>query len=225
MRGTGKARSDRPVSWRTRSAAPHRQGMVGAASRLVWDLEYLVGRWDYLGADQQAPRYRAVAAAIERGLTVTGAVLDIGCGSGLLARHLSPRAVARYVGIDLSPIAVAEAQHAHAGLGSEVLVADLRSWVPHTTAAILVFNETLYYMARPIQVVQRYVNWLHPRGEIVVSMYHQAWLRNPVVRARVDAIWRGLARSLRTVDVHVVFDTNGQKRGRVVRFARSKEES
>lgn len=221
---TGRVASDRPVSWRSRFGAPHRQGLVAAASRLVWNLGYLVGRWEYLGSGQQAPRYRAVAAAIERGLTVSGAVLDIGCGSGVLARYLSPQAGARYVGIDVSPIAVAEAQHACAGLDSEVLVADLRSWVPHATAAILVFNETLYYMARPIQVVERYGNWLHPDGEIVVSMYHQAWLRNPVVRARVDAVWRGLARSLRTVDVQVVFEANGQKRCRVVRFARTNEE-
>lgn len=186
---------------------------------MLWEVGYLLGRWEYLASDQQAPRYRAVASAVDRGLTVAGAVLDVGCGSGALVRYLSPPAATCYIGIDISPTAIAKARRVHAGRGSKFLVADLRSWAPSTTAAVVVFNETLYYMRKPLAVIRRYAASLGPDGELVVSMYHRPWLRNPIARARVDAIWRGLARSLQTVDVQIVFDTHGHKRCRVARFA------
>jgi trans-aconitate methyltransferase len=193
--------------------------MVGVVPRLLWDVSYLTGIWGHFPSDDQAPRYRAVAAAIDQGLTVPGTILDIGCGNGVLAHYLSPPAVARYAGVDISWVAVTAAQQACAGLGTEFLVADLRSWVPPTTAAVVVFNESLYYLVRPVQVVHRFAAGLHPGGEIVVSMYHERWLHNPILRARTDSIWKGLARSLRTLDVHVVLDGHGHKHYRVARFA------
>lgn len=194
--------------------------------RRWWDRSYLTGKWGHFASDDQAPRYRAVAAAIDQGLTVAGSILDIGCGNGVLIHHLSPPAVARYVGVDISSVAVAEAQRACGGLGAEFFVSDLRSWVPRTTAAVVVFNESLYYLVRPVHVVHRYAALLRPGGEIVVSMYQQGWLHNPIMRARTDGIWRRLARSLRTLDVDVVLDgSHGQKRYRVARCAINHEAS
>jgi trans-aconitate methyltransferase len=193
--------------------------MAGVVPRLLWDVSYLTGTWGHFPSDDQAPRYRAVAAAIDQGLTVPGAILDIGCGNGVLAHYLSPPAAAHYVGADISWVAVAAAQQACAGLGAEFLVADLRSWVPPTTAAAVVFNESLYYLVRPVQVVHRYAARLQRGSEIVVSMTHERWLHNPILRARTDGIWKGLARSLRTLDVHVVLDGHGHKQYRVARFA------
>jgi trans-aconitate methyltransferase len=193
--------------------------MAGIVPRLLWDFSYLNGTWRDFPSDDQAPRYRAVAEAIDQALTAPGAILDIGCGNGVLAHYLSPAAVARYVGVDISGVAVAAAQRACTGLGADFLVADLRRWEPHATAAVLVFNESLYYLLRPVQVVHRYAAGLYPGGTIVVSMYHERWLHNPTLRARTDFIWKRLARSLRTLDVHVVLDGHGQKQYRVARFA------
>jgi hypothetical protein len=47
----------------------------------------------------------------------------------------------------------------------------------------------------------------------------QRRLRNPILRARVDGIWKGLSRSLRTLDVHDVPDCHPHYRCRVARFA------
>ena len=218
-----EARSDGDVSWRSRYQAPKRR-IAGVVPQLLWDVSYLTGAWRSFPSDDEAPRYRAVAAAIDQGLAATGAILDIGCGNGVLAHYLSPPAAARYVGADISWVAVAAAQQACAGLGAEFLVADLRSWEPHTTAAVVVFNESLYYLIRPVRVVHRYAARLQPGGEIVVSMTHERRLHNPILRARIDGIWKGLSRSLRTLDVHVVHDGHGHKHYRVARFATINDE-
>jgi hypothetical protein len=101
----------------------------------------------------------------------------------------------------------------------EFLVTDLQSWVPPTAPAVAVFNEILYCLRRPIPVVCRYAAGLHPGGEIVVSMSHERWLHNPIARARINGIWRGLSRSFRALDAAAVLDGHGQKHCRVVRFA------
>jgi SAM-dependent methyltransferase len=219
--GFRRATSDGDVSWRSRYEAPN--GRTAGVVPRLWDFSYLTGTWRDFPSDHQAPRYRAVATAIGEGPTVPGAILDIGCGNGVLAHYLSPAAVARYVGVDISGVAVVAAQQACAGLGAEFLVADVRSWEPHTTAAVLVFNESLYYLLWPVQVVRRYAAGLHPGGVIVVSMYHQRWLRNPMLRARTDFIWKRLARSFRMLDVRSVVDGHGQKRYRVATFATNNE--
>lgn len=216
--------SDDDRSRRTRYEAPDGR-VAGGVRRLLWEVSYLSRIWGHLRSDVESPRYQAIAAAIEQGPTVPGAILDIGCGNGQLAHHLSPPAMARYVGVDISGVAVAEAQQACAGLGAEFVVADLRSWVPPTTAAVVVFNESLYYMVRPVQVVHRYAARLHPGGAIVVSMHHERWLHTPIERAHINGIWKGLARSLRTLDVHVVLDGDGQKHCRVARFATTNHKS
>lgn len=216
--GLRRATSDGDVSWRSRYEAPNRR-MAGVVPRLLWDVSYLTGAWRGFSSDDEAPRYRAVAAAIDQGLAATGAILDIGCGNGVLAHYLSPPAAARYVGADISWVAVAAAQQACAGLGAEFLVADLRSWEPHTTAAVVVFNESLYYLVRPVRVVHRYAARLQPGSEIVVSMTHERWLHNPILRARIDDIWKGLSRSLRTLEVHDVLDGHPHNHCRVARFA------
>ena len=59
-----------------------------------------------------------------------GRVLDLGCGTGLCALRVRPRAT-RLVGVDLSPVMVAQAQARQ--LYDAVLCADFHDWLPTST--------------------------------------------------------------------------------------------
>lgn len=82
------------------------------------------------------------------------AVLDLGCGNAIhLARALAGRAVSRYVGYDLSEIALAEARENLAGLGCAVRLqrADLRAGM-HSEAEkfdLIVASFALHHLLAP----------------------------------------------------------------------------
>jgi hypothetical protein len=70
-----------------------------------------------------------------------GAVLDVGCGEGLLG----------YFGID------------------QINGIDANTYEPDGRFAVIVFNESLYYFADPLACLRRYERWLD--GVFVISMY------------------------------------------------------
>lgn len=161
--------------------------------RAFWDLQHRRGVWKRrLAADDERLRYETLTAAIEDGGR-TGSLLDLGCAHGRLLDQLDPKGHPRYVGVDISPAAIATAQRAHAGSGAGFVAADIRSWSAETTFDSIVFNEVLYYFTRPSSLVRRYAHRLSPGGAMYVSMYQPAWWREPAMRARINQIWRGLA--------------------------------
>ncbi|MBO0728370.1 MAG: class I SAM-dependent methyltransferase [Acidimicrobiaceae bacterium] len=159
----------------------------------IWELQHRCGVWRRrLAADDECLRYETLTAVIETGGR-TGTLLDLGCAHGTLLEYLDPRGHPGYVGIDISPAAIAAGQRTHGGSGARFIAADVRSWSAETTFDSIVFNELLYYFARPWSLLRRYVRWLSPGGTIYVSMYQPVWWRQPVMRARINQIWRRLA--------------------------------
>src|SRR5262249_18444532 len=98
------------------------------------------------------------------------AILDVGCGHGGLLRLLQPYGLSRYHGIDLSPEAVRRARSLGVP-GTSFDVADFQEWSSPTRFGIIVFSETLYYAARPVEVLSRYAAWLEPGGFFIVSQW------------------------------------------------------
>ena len=147
-----------------------------------WDAQYAGGYWDFLGSEEEARRLRAVAELVHRHAP-GAAVLDVGCGEGLLREHLG--SAVSYVGIDLSREAIARAgaraRPASGGPAAEFLVADAESWQPGRRFGAVVLNECLYYFERPLAAARRCLGWLEPGGVMVVSTF-----RGP----RADAIAR-----------------------------------
>src|SRR3954454_119623 len=79
-----------------------------APSAATWDAEYAAGRWAYLGELPELARFSVLAGYL-RHFKPGGAILDVGCGEGALAKRLSAGDFRRYVGVDLSAAAIEKA--------------------------------------------------------------------------------------------------------------------
>ena len=95
-----------------------------------------------------------------------GAVLDVGCGQGVLARRLANSSYSRYVGIDLSGSAISVAQQ-QPPERSSFFAADCEDYSPTEQFDVIVFNEVLCCLHDPLRTVERYARSLEARRSSV----------------------------------------------------------
>lgn len=166
----------------------------------TWEAQYAAGRWDFLARLPELARFSVLAGYIHH-LKPGGAVLDTGCGQGILLSRLPSACYSRYVGIDVSSSAIAVAQKRHSER-STFLVANCEEYSPGEHFDVIVFNEVLCCLRDPVRTVERYARSLKPDGLLLVSL---------CTAARGSAtILRRLKRVYATVDeVRVVH--NGRK--------------
>jgi 2-polyprenyl-3-methyl-5-hydroxy-6-metoxy-1,4-benzoquinol methylase len=169
-------------------------------SAQTWEAQYAAGRWDFLGELSELARFSVLAGYICH-LQPAGAVLDCGCGQGMLLRRLPSSSYARYVGIDVSASAIAVAKQAQ-NERSEFLVADCELYSPVENFDVMVFNEVLCCLGDPLRTVERYARSLNPGGLVLVSLCTAA-------RGSATILWR-LKRAFALVDeVRVVHGDRG----------------
>jgi SAM-dependent methyltransferase len=170
------------------SAALHRRihatGRGDApAERAAWERQYAAGTWTFMRELDELARY-AVIAAYAHHLAPGGAVLDVGCGEGLLVDHLRPLGYRQYLGIDVAAAALAQGA-ARRDERTELVAADAECYVPPGRFEVVVFNESVYYFRDPVATLGRYEMALAEGGAFIVSTF-----RTP----RADAIVRQLVR-------------------------------
>ena len=158
-------------------------------SAAVWDQQYGDGRWDYLANPGERARFAVIVGLLT--VTPDPAVLDVGCGDGVLYRRMRPYGCARFVGVDMSRVAVEKAA-ATAGPEAQFVAADASAYRPEGLFDAIVFNEMLYYLHEPIAEVRRYAGALAPGGRLIVS----TWGGSP----RGAAILRQLRRSFGLIE-------------------------
>ena len=163
-------------------------GLVQSAQ--TWEAQYAAGRWDFLGQLSELARFSVLAGYIAH-LKPGAAVLDVGCGQGVLPRRLPGAAYSRYVGIDLSGSAIAVAQQ-QPPLRSTFLAADCEEYACTERFDVIVFNEVLCCLRDPLSTVARYAQSLTSGGLLLVSMCTAA-------RGSATILWR-LKRAYATVD-------------------------
>lgn len=135
-----------------------------------WNQQYTNSEWAYMANLPELGRYSIIAGYCQF-LKPAGSVLDIGCGTGLLAQRLA--AGTPYIGIDLSEAAVTQADQLHL-VNATFIAADANCYEPSQTFDIIVFNESLWYLKNPGDQVKRYQRFLTPGGYFVVSMWYAA---------------------------------------------------
>ncbi|MBF9132216.1 class I SAM-dependent methyltransferase [Plantactinospora sp. S1510] len=149
-------------------------GGVPTVGRREWNEEYRRGRWRYLGEPDEAARYQAIVARI---LTAGATeVLDLGCGEGLLARHLETAGfTGRYVGVDWAHSALPPT----GGPNRRFVCANLAQLPVRGQFAVVVLSEVLYYLDDPDRALAEALALVAPAGELVVSLYRPAAERHP----------------------------------------------
>lgn len=138
--------------------------------KAAWDTQYRRGIWDYLNDNLEVERFEAViqqAALYAPG----GKMLEIGCGEGILQSRMPPGSYTKYAGIDLSKVAIRKAARLQ-NEQTKYICADMETYQPSDNFDLIIFNESLYYGKDPVQLLQRYVQFLEPAGHIIISIYN-----------------------------------------------------
>jgi len=159
-------------------------------SAQTWDAQYAAGRWDFLADLSELARFSVLAGYICH-LKPGGAVLDTGCGQGVLLRRLPGSCYSRYVGIDVSASAIGVARERQ-NERSTFVAADCEEYSPQAHFDVIVFNEVLCCLHDPLRTVERYAQYLNPGGLLLVSLCTAA-------RGSATILWR-LKRAYATVD-------------------------
>ena len=155
-----------------------------------WNRNYMSGMWAHLHDLSERARFMVTIAYIVS-LKPQAAVLDVGCGEGILFRLYRPHGYSRYLGIDISD-ACLQALTAWQDDKTHFLQADAEHYRPSDTFDVIVFSETLYYFRDPLGTTARYAESLRTDGFFVVSTYARS------IRAR--AILRELKKNYHVID-------------------------
>jgi len=167
-------------------------GVVEIPHIAVSESEYAEGRWERLGGDREFPRLALVSALIDKFANGNGAVLDLGCGTGALARGVCNGTKRLYLGIDISPEVIRTARE-EAPLCAGFWVWDLEKGLPDDVKArapfaVIVFSEVLYELEEPLRIVRACEDLLRPDGVFVYSVWDPR--RNNVLLRRLVAYGR-----------------------------------
>jgi SAM-dependent methyltransferase len=155
------------TSWETR----RRRGDVPVSGE-VWETEYSGEKWDFLERISELGRYSIIAGYIAY-LKPQAAVLDIGCGEGLLFDRYQGQGYSKYLGVDLSQVAIARLLDRQ-NEKTHFISADAEHFEPTESFDIIVFNESVYYFHNPLICVKRYCNYLKSDGLIILSICHNS---------------------------------------------------
>lgn len=132
-----------------------------------WDSQYRNGHWDYLKFKGERPHYSAVAECIHQHHH-NGSIVDLGCGFGELWKYLYEDEKKKYTGIDYSAEAIKMAKQLQENC---FYLCDINDYIPSEKLEIIVINEVLYYIPRPLEMLNKVFHWLTRNGVVILSLY------------------------------------------------------
>jgi SAM-dependent methyltransferase len=147
--------------------------------KTLWEHQYETGHWDFLHTLGELGRFSVLVGYLHE-LKPNGAVLDIGCGEGLLFKRLQTTSRSQYLGLDISAAAIEKARAAGTG---PFMCVDAEHFVVSDSYDVIVFNESLYYFTDPVGTVVRYASALRPDGIMIVSTFLRSRRGRAILRA------------------------------------------
>ena len=155
---------------------------IEAAKRRLWNNEYSNGRWDHLDTRDDCHVERLLERFASR-----GRILDLGCGSGVLAANLEPASYTEYVGVDISDVAIKRARERaqeRQGRGECVFVQhDILDYKPSGRFNVILYGDSIYYIsARQIlPMLKRYSSFLAEDGVFIARIFDVSGKRRDIV--------------------------------------------
>jgi SAM-dependent methyltransferase len=168
-------------------------GGDAAHVRRPWESEYAEGGWNWLSGISEAPHNYVIASYV-RHLKPDAAILEVGCGAGVLHALLRREGYRRYVGIDLSPTAIKSASTL-ADSRTQFLVSDINAFRSDERFGLIILNEVLYCLPDPGAALDDLAKFLGEDGTFIVSM-SRAGFRDALAKQK---IWRDIRRKYRLV--------------------------
>jgi len=139
-----------------------------------WDKQYRQGQWENLKSEQEAGRYYQIITYIKEYATSAPAILDIGCGDGVLNERMQGIDYSYFLGLDFSKVSIDQAKEKNFPK-AEFLTIDVIKFRPTRKFDVIVFNEAFYYIheTEKENVLQLMIQNLNSNGIIITSIYRE----------------------------------------------------
>jgi 2-polyprenyl-3-methyl-5-hydroxy-6-metoxy-1,4-benzoquinol methylase len=161
-----------------------------------WEDEYENGLWKRLHGSQEFARYTLVSGYIQKsGRQVS--LLDIGCGEGVILKHLDLGMIGNYTGVDIARTALDKITPRRGQ--DRYICSSLENYSPDAQWDVILFNEVLYYTSDPVAQLKKFEHSLKKDGCYVISMYRK---KNPLAYNNrcIRNVWRYIKFARYTVD-------------------------
>jgi SAM-dependent methyltransferase len=134
-----------------------------------WDATYGAGKWDYMADLAEAPRYAVLIAYMAALHPNAPSVLDVACGPGILRARIGSMPMERYVGIDISAVAIAKAKELQRDLQDTEFIVAEEPTPELGTFDVVICSEMLCYLWDLDRFFQRVHAALRPSGHLLCS--------------------------------------------------------
>jgi SAM-dependent methyltransferase len=158
-----------------------------------WDREYATGGWEWLKGDDERVHNYSIAAYCTR-FGPDAAILDVGCGEGVLHDLLARDGYRQYVGVDLSSTAI-ERMVSRSDSRTHFLAANAETLALEAQFDIVVLNEVMYYFRDPMAALTR-LRAMVPAGVFIISMADVGFRAT----LRIQRIWQDIDASMPMLD-------------------------
>ncbi len=132
-----------------------------------FDLQYANHQWDDLHSLAELGRY-SIIVGLAQHFAPNGAVLDLGCGEGVLQEKFGSAGYRYYTGVDFSHVALDRAR-AKGFANTTHMVANLNKLEIEGLFDVIIYNESIYYLDDPVAAISRLVPNLAPGGIFIIS--------------------------------------------------------
>jgi len=139
-----------------------------------WNKQYKSGRWESLKSDLEAARYYQILDYLKTHAPNNPAILDIGCGDGVLNQRINNYEFDYFLGVDFSEVSIQKAK-ANNYPKAEFIAKDVLQFKPERDFDVIVFNEAFYYIPQTerTRVLSLMMDHLTPAGIIITSIFRE----------------------------------------------------
>jgi trans-aconitate methyltransferase len=134
----------------------------------LWNRQYETGQWEVLKSKTEEARFNTLIQLTHEYFQ-NSRILEMGCGEGLLLRKIEP-VYSYFLGIDISRVAISKALDLKCEKANFV-IADMDDYRPSERFDLIIFNESVYYAKKPVELIEYYMQFLNEGGVVATSIF------------------------------------------------------